>query len=50
MVTEVQNTCFSLFRLPIPNSKEINRWEAAVIAEFRNANIATIPPTTLYIP
>ena len=47
---DVQNTRFSLFLSPRPNSYEINLCEAATIAEFRKANIETMPPTTLYTP
>ena len=48
--TEVENTRRSLGPPPLPNSKVRNRLIAEVSEAERIANIATMPPTTLYIP
>ncbi len=50
IVKVVQKTSLSLCKFPFPNSYEIKRCEVAIIAEFKKANIVTIPPTRLYMP
>jgi hypothetical protein len=50
MVTEEENTLFNFSLLPVPNSNVMKRDMAADNDPDNIENIATTPPTTLYIP
>lgn len=50
IVTDAENILLSLLGLPFPNSKVINLLIAVDNDPDITENIATTPPTTLYIP
>ena len=50
IVTEEENTLFNFSLFPVPNSNVMKRDMAADSDPDNIENIATTPPTTLYIP